>query len=396
MNQDIRRDNASGDRGRPASGTDGDRPKVGPLVRWSVGPLVRWSVGPLATEYKVALGLAIVAGIFSVVVSALLWMDFSRRKAEDPLDTPQFKALKADLVLRPQDEDLKQQIRDLDLELRKAYFRQRKFTQVGSWLLLCGVAVFLAAGKWARTLRQNPPMPEPEPTPQDTETNMTRTARWSVAVFAIVLVGVAILLSWVFRSELPETTEELAAMMETDRGDQQPQRPTRPAESPAIPLDEETLRNWPRFRGPGGLGISHHADVPTTWDGASGEGILWKKPVPLEGNSSPVLWNGRVFLTGANDRRREVYCFDADTGELLWQKDVPGDPQAAEPPEVMEDTATRPRRPPRTASASTRSSPLGTWPRSISTATGYGPGASVCRTTRTGMPRAWRRTRTSC
>ncbi len=74
---------------------------------------------------------------------------------------------------------------------------------------------------------------------------------------------------------------------------------------------------WPRFRGPGGLGITPYSDIPT-----SGDAIIWKVPVPLTGQSSPVVWDKYVFLTGANNERREVYCFDADRGTLVWRREV--------------------------------------------------------------------------
>lgn len=96
--------------------------------------------------------------------------------------------------------------------------------------------------------------------------------------------------------------------------------------------------NWPRFRGPGGLGISAYDNVPLAWDATTGEGIVWKAPVPLEGNSSPVVWNDRIFLTGATQKVRQVYSFDAPSGKLLWQKDMPATPASqGKLPELSED-----------------------------------------------------------
>ena len=96
---------------------------------------------------------------------------------------------------------------------------------------------------------------------------------------------------------------------------------------------------WPRFRGPGGLGISAYANLPQRWNGRIGEGILWKTAVPLPGENSPVVWKDRVFLTGANESRREVYCYHAHSGRLLWRRPVSTLGSGAEPPEVMEDTS---------------------------------------------------------
>ena len=44
-------------------------------------------------------------------------------------------------------------------------------------------------------------------------------------------------------------------------------------------------------------------------------------PLPGEGNSSPIVWGSRVFLTASLDEgaKRLVLCFDADTGKILWQ-----------------------------------------------------------------------------
>lgn len=87
-------------------------------------------------------------------------------------------------------------------------------------------------------------------------------------------------------------------------------------------LQNEIEKNWPRFRGLGGLGISDYTNIPTFWDESTSEGILWKKDIPLPGENSPILWGDHVFITGANKEKREVYCFDANSGDLLWRKSV--------------------------------------------------------------------------
>jgi len=81
-------------------------------------------------------------------------------------------------------------------------------------------------------------------------------------------------------------------------------------------------KNWPRFRGPAGQGISFYSNIPASWNGKTGEGIRWKAAIPLPGMNSPVVWGNRVFLTGADRQRCQVYCFDANSGELIWQRAV--------------------------------------------------------------------------
>jgi len=78
--------------------------------------------------------------------------------------------------------------------------------------------------------------------------------------------------------------------------------------------------------------------VPDDWDGPSGKNIVWKSPVPLGGNSSPVVVGGRIFFTGADENHRQVFCYEAKTGKLLWQRDVPSTPDSRTPVKLNDDT----------------------------------------------------------
>ncbi|HEV7406544.1 MAG TPA: PQQ-binding-like beta-propeller repeat protein [Chthoniobacteraceae bacterium] len=89
-----------------------------------------------------------------------------------------------------------------------------------------------------------------------------------------------------------------------------------------LPTAEEYQANWPRFRGPGGGGVTTQTDLPLTCDFKSGANVAWKVPVPAPGFSSPVVWGERVFLSGGDEKARVVMGFDAPTGKLLWQRAV--------------------------------------------------------------------------
>ena len=69
-----------------------------------------------------AMGIAAVAGAFSVLVVLLMLADYRLRLNKDPLDSAPYAALKTQLAKEPRNEDLKQQIRLMDLRLREAYF----------------------------------------------------------------------------------------------------------------------------------------------------------------------------------------------------------------------------------------------------------------------------------
>lgn len=266
---------------------------------------------------QAALATAVVAGVFAAVVAALMVVDALRSQAEDMRTADRLAELKVALRDRPADESLKERIRALDVELRRSFFRHTHAVATGRWLLLAGVGAFLIALKSAMVLRRGLPMPKaavPEPGAAD---RAARASRWAVSAVGVVLLAAA--------GALIATASSTLAVREGAE------------EAATFPSEEEARRNWPVFRGPGGLGISPWANAPTSWDGASGEGIVWKTPVPLDAPSSPVVWGGRVFLTGSDKKALEVYCFDAATGQLLWRheaKGIPGSP--AERPKTME------------------------------------------------------------
>ena len=78
--------------------------------------------------------------------------------------------------------------------------------------------------------------------------------------------------------------------------------------------------NWPEWRGPNGNGVSLEKNLPTAW--GTNQNIVWKVPLPEAGNSTPVVWENKVFLTQAIDNRRTILCLDRRSGKLLWQSGV--------------------------------------------------------------------------
>src|SRR5262245_35580752 len=80
--------------------------------------------------------------------------------------------------------------------------------------------------------------------------------------------------------------------------------------------------NWPRFRGPNGTGVCDDKEIPVRF--SAKDGVLWKVAPPGKGNSSPVVWGKRVFVHTATNTERILLCLDADTGQTLWKRTVPG------------------------------------------------------------------------
>jgi outer membrane protein assembly factor BamB len=80
--------------------------------------------------------------------------------------------------------------------------------------------------------------------------------------------------------------------------------------------------NWPAWRGPKLTGVSSDVDLPLQWTKTAN--VRWRAELPGPGNSSPIVWRDRVFVSQAvaADKRRTLMCFDRASGDLLWQAGV--------------------------------------------------------------------------
>jgi outer membrane protein assembly factor BamB len=85
-----------------------------------------------------------------------------------------------------------------------------------------------------------------------------------------------------------------------------------------------SAEDWPGWRGPRGDGTSLEKQVPVKWDGAKGEGVVWKAVIPGDGHSSPIVVGSRVFVTAAlpETQERVLLCLDRDSGKELWRRTV--------------------------------------------------------------------------
>lgn len=80
--------------------------------------------------------------------------------------------------------------------------------------------------------------------------------------------------------------------------------------------------NWPAWRGQEGNGISASRNLPVKWDATNN--VRWRVELPEAGNSTPVVWGDRVFLTQplAKEKKRLLICFDGKNGKEVWRKGV--------------------------------------------------------------------------
>jgi hypothetical protein len=75
--------------------------------------------------------------------------------------------------------------------------------------------------------------------------------------------------------------------------------------------------NWPAWRGAEGSGICREKNLPLRW--SANENVRWRVALPDRGNSTPIVWKDRIFITQSIGNRRTLMCFDRQAGSLLWQ-----------------------------------------------------------------------------
>jgi outer membrane protein assembly factor BamB len=272
--------------------------------------------------YSIAKRIAITSAVLAGILSVLMIANFIQTKSVDPLNSLAISQLMTQLQQNPDDTVLIEQIRALDLLARRAYFTYQWQIRTGSYLLFAFVLVLLLALKYMSSLEPRLPDLSKSPEPDEKRKSNLLSRRY------ILFSGLGIFILAFVLGILSQTELKKAGIVEA-----------RDSEAAGIPGIDEIRDNWPGFRGPEGIGIAYHSDVPTEWDGPSGKNILWKVPVPHRGYNSPIVWGKRIFLSGADRRTQIVYCFDADSGEILWQtelNDIPGSPERR--PQVNEDT----------------------------------------------------------
>ncbi|MBN2088251.1 PQQ-binding-like beta-propeller repeat protein [candidate division KSB1 bacterium] len=257
--------------------------------------------------YQVARTLVIISTLLAIILSILLIANYWQTKISPPLTNPALQKMFERLDNNPEDMALKENIRALDLLARKAYFTRQWQIKFGGYLLFFSVIILLVSIK----IMQNSAKQLPEfkkANDLDIFWKMNSMTRKIILWSGGILVGLAIIVGLLSHNQLG--TEVVMA-------------------TPALPNPEEMTKNWPSFRGPGGIGIAHYTNAPTSWNVETGENIRWKTEIPLPGHSSPVIWENRIFLTGGDKNSRELFCYDTEKGELLWQKavkNIPGSP----------------------------------------------------------------------
>ncbi|MBW6534697.1 MAG: PQQ-binding-like beta-propeller repeat protein [Mariniphaga sp.] len=327
-------------------------------------------------KLKLAQNIAVISGIFCSVVALLLLLNYWQFAKNDPIESQALEVLVERLREDPNNDGLKTEIRQYDLLARKAYFNSQWQVKTGAFLLLFGAIVLALALRVYYALKDK--IEEPDKVLENEIASRILAQKGIIIVGAVVFIlafaasfatvnyldkydwetasaevisepvdeGIEVIDVGQTRAE-PVPAEQAA--VETagteiqeqiaDAGTKEVLEEPVPSAAPVALTLEQIRNNHNSFRGPLGQGIVYHKNIPTEWDGASGTNILWKSSIPKRGYNSPVIWGDKVFIAGADNQSREVYCYNRNNGNLLWTgkaDNITGSP--ASPPRVTEDT----------------------------------------------------------
>jgi len=87
----------------------------------------------------------------------------------------------------------------------------------------------------------------------------------------------------------------------------------------AVELSGEEQR-WPAFRGAGD-DRAPSAELPLRW--SPEKGVVWRAELPGYGQSSPIVWDGQVFVTSIEGEEKETLilsAFELGSGEVRWRR----------------------------------------------------------------------------
>lgn len=331
-------------------------------------------------KLKLTSNIALVSGISCIMVALLLLLNFIQMAKNKPLDSKVLTSLVQRLAKEPDSDELKLEVRNFDLLARKAYFNSQWQVKTGGYLLLAGAVIFALSLRVFLGLTSK--IEEPNVAEIDDFTSRTMTQRW-VIITGSVLIVLGLLSSVVSVDHIKKYSidETVAGAVPIDGHEKievinvgkQPQVENQAKNDAAVakavgiakskpdssgdatvalsgilmaatvktgyPTPYAIKANSPSFRGPFGNGVFFQKGIPVEWDATSGKNVVWKTSIPKKGYNSPIIWGNKLFLSGADQQSREVYCYDIKTGKIIWNQAVdkiPGSPAIS--PKVTEDT----------------------------------------------------------
>lgn len=312
---------------------------------------------------KITRNIAVISAIFIVTFSIMLVTNYFQVKDVNPLQTEVVETMKEINDANANNPALQEQIRQLDLLARRAYFIRMDHLMTGVYLLMGMLILFIVTLRYYYAETKHIPDKEIDPIDEwAIKTQARKYIRWGVAGMAtLALLFVALSSPYLSSSqqeeEIPQDVmvayvEDIVESVEYIQPEDNTPEAETPAEAIAADMPgetpaeaaPETQPETPRvthngFRGNTSNGISAARSIPVTWNLHAGENIAWRTEIPRGGYNSPVIHGNCIYFSGADEQERELYCYDLHTGKQLWSlaaTHIPGSP--AQLPKTTEDT----------------------------------------------------------
>jgi len=298
---------------------------------------------------KLSKYLAILSATIITIVSIFMIVNYIQLNIHNPITGNTIDSLVKKLDTSGNEQELREQIRVVDLLSRKAYFSSLWQLKTGAWMLV-GFGVLLIVS--IKIYTQKDSIESTLIKKQESFWNVkSKERKWmitSIGTFAVLAIIVSFFSNKYYDNFNSINKNESTILSLKSSENKQMAAKVLPGDTAVkkvdsvlvadFPTDAEIKKNHPTFRGPFGLGINFKTKLPISWDGVTGKNIVWKKPIALPGLNSPVVWGNNLFIAGANATSRKVYCYDRLNGKLKWVKDVkniPGSPSVS--PKVSND-----------------------------------------------------------
>lgn len=301
---------------------------------------------------KIYRNVALVTGVFMLSLSLMLIVNYFQVSSATPLGNDALETLKELNDANGDNANLQEQIRQLDLMSRKAYFIQAAQLKWGIYILCTMALVTVGCLRMYYRTRMN--LPAKDLDVMDEWLGKSRSRNY-ITWGSLALVAVALLFAFLSSSKLSgsdgEQTEEVDEVLtegQPDEGaitdsttvaettDTLSAEVADTAAVDSLPIPKLTSN---AFRGNNSSAMASAHGIPTSWDLASGKNVAWKVSLPRQGYNSPVINGRNVFVTAADAQARELFCYDVYTGELKWSAkadNISGSP--ASMPKTTADT----------------------------------------------------------
>ncbi|KAA6300020.1 MAG: hypothetical protein EZS26_003843, partial [Candidatus Ordinivivax streblomastigis] len=304
---------------------------------------------------KIVRNIAIVSAIFIVTFSIMLITNYFQVKGVNPLQAEVIETLKQINDENANNVELQEQIRQLDLLARQAYFVRMDHLMTGVYILVAMLVVFIVSLHLYFSGEKDIPDKDIDPIDDWAIKTLARKyVNWVAGVLVIAaLVFVVLTSPYLIMEKTDNQTEPLADATQSESyGDNEYETlPVEQEDSAAVttPADnnaeadktvaeaeikKEEEEEIPKvthngFRGNNSNAISTAKSIPTEWNLKTGANIVWANKILRQGFNSPVINGNKVFISGADEEARELYCYNLKTGELLWTvsaNNIPGSP----------------------------------------------------------------------